>query len=738
MSRTWDSFSLQTLVRERIDGWEAGKKPDAACVLEQHPELRGAKSLVMHLILAEYELGKEAGEAPAVDALCDRFPDYRQSIVKLLEVHATLDRRPPTAEGRDRVRWPVAGDEFLGYTLVEPLGVGGLARVFLAREKAVGNRFVVVKISPFGNREAHTLGKLSHPSIVPIHSVGHDEDENWTVICMPFLGVATGVDLLDRAFPQTGGKRNGQLIERVAWETIPLEDAACPDLPEPKTVTSTYSEAVAHLGLQLAEALVAAHAAGIVHRDIKPSNVLLAWSGRAMLLDFNLSTETGTKAAGLGGTLPYMAPELVADLQRGDVAAARRFCPAGDIYSLGVVLYELLTGQLPAKPENAERLSPNAYQPWLDAKRQPLAPLSKADSSIDTRLPAIVNKCLAFEVAERYSSAAELVAALQSYLSRGAQLGRLLKRRRREVLLAAVGLLLGGTGIATYIGTRPTELEVAYQRGLSLYDEGKYGEAEEMFTRCLELQSGWPPALFARAQSLRKLGKWREAREDFKGIENVDKGWANAFAGFCNMRIPDNDAAFHDYRKAQDAGLRDIDFLLNFARTQKKRGWHSDAAKLFSEVLAIDPNNKGAIRDRAVANLMVVKNSREKIPSAEAFEDALRYRTLETSYEGSHLAASVFGEAARKDARYHDDAILFLTESISKGLPSESLATLTIELKRLLPFIDASVLQNARSVPQFEDRRQERTPIHELADSPRLDAFLLKNATKPPLLAQRQ
>jgi hypothetical protein len=113
------------------------------------------------------------------------------------------------------------GEEFLGYELVEPLGRGGLARVYLAREVKLGGRLVVVKISRHGSQEAATLGKLSHPSVVPIYSVKHDVAGEWTVICMPLVGVATGIDLLDAAFA-AGAKRDGALVERVAVETRPL------------------------------------------------------------------------------------------------------------------------------------------------------------------------------------------------------------------------------------------------------------------------------------------------------------------------------------------------------------------------------------------------------------------------------------------------------------------------------------------------------------------------------------
>src|SRR6267142_1508550 len=129
MSCSTDSLSLKALVREQIDDWRSGGEPDAAGVLAEHPELRGAKSLVMDLVLAEFNLRTAAGDSIAKSTFCDRFPAYRQSIVKMLEVQEFLDQCPQFAVDDDKTRWPVPGDEFLGYEIVEPLGCGGLARV---------------------------------------------------------------------------------------------------------------------------------------------------------------------------------------------------------------------------------------------------------------------------------------------------------------------------------------------------------------------------------------------------------------------------------------------------------------------------------------------------------------------------------------------------------------------------------------------------------------------------------
>jgi len=195
------------------------------------------------------------------------------------------------------------------------------------------------------------------------------------VICMPLLGAATALDLLD-AFKSDSPPMDGEVVFRVsqkAGETLPVDPAAREVTDsEARTWQGPYDQAVARFGLFVAEALAQAHALGILHRDIKPSNLLLAWSGRPMLLDFNLATDEDVASQRIGGTPAYMAPELLAGLVvDGAAAGARQFDPRCDIYSLGVVLFELLTGRLPARPDNAEQLPPDAYQAWLKCKHSP-------------------------------------------------------------------------------------------------------------------------------------------------------------------------------------------------------------------------------------------------------------------------------------------------------------------------------------------------------------------------------
>jgi serine/threonine protein kinase len=730
MIDTHEPNDLQALVRDKIDAWHAGQTPDASGLLAEYPQLRNAKSLVLDLALAEYSLRTAAGDDIAKSDFCDRFPAYRQSIAKLLEVQEFLDQCPQFAVD-DATRWPLPGEDFLGFEIIEPLGRGGMARVFLARQPELGNRQVVIKVSRFASREAHTLGKLSHPSIMPVFSVERDEAADWTAICMPLLGAATAVDLLDAAFAN-GATRDAALVHRIANSTRPLVVVSVA-VNEEFDWKLTYPQAIARLGLQLVDALSAAHAVGILHRDIKPSNVLLAWSGRPILLDFNLSSDMAELVPGVGGTLAYMAPELIASVLTDKGYAARQFDPRYDIYSLGVVLYELLTNRLPAKPADAERLPLDAYEPWLECKRQtPVAISAEAETNVDdAKLQRIVLKCLSFDPAGRFADAEELATALRDYLGSITQPATVVqplpsqsapRRERRAVLAAGIGLLGIGLGFAAYYTTRRAPLELIYQQAIDEYNDGKYENAVATFTKCLEQKPGWPDALFGRGQSFRKLQKWHEARTDYTALKATNPAWAYALAGYCDIRLKDDAAALSDLSTAHANGQQDVAFLFNLARTQSFRQRYRESERTYSEILSIEPTNLVAIRNRAVVGLLSVANQKDRMPSPECLWDAEQYnRQAPETFEGALVAAAVFGEAARKDANYQARALNFLTDAIKKGLPLEAVSTYSPQLKPLLSLVDSGVIANAVRNSTY---RVNFYPVQEHSESPNWERFL--------------
>jgi DNA-directed RNA polymerase specialized sigma24 family protein len=240
--------------------------------------------------------------------------------------------------------WPVPGEVFLGFELVRELGRGGFSRVFLAREPALGRRWVAVNVSQLGDTEAAILGRVPHPNIVPVHSADVDEGSGLAAVCMPYLGRATLADVCARVAGRTTLPRRARFLLDAVQEAAPPGGEEEPAPPDPALRRGDYAAGVLHLGAQVAEALAFIHGRGIYHRDLKPSNVLLTPGGRPMLLDFNLSFDERRGGGWLGGTLPYMPPEeLRAITAPGGAAIDAR----SDLYALGVILYQLLAGRHP-------------------------------------------------------------------------------------------------------------------------------------------------------------------------------------------------------------------------------------------------------------------------------------------------------------------------------------------------------------------------------------------------------
>jgi serine/threonine protein kinase len=254
------------------------------------------------------------------------------------------------------------------YDVVRPLGSGGMGEVYLARDRVLG-RDVALKVlrkqytgdAEFAERfkrEAMSAASLSHPNIIQVYDRGETE-EGASYIAMEYVP-------------------GGTLKERISREG-PLEAADA-----------------AGIGAQVAEALGAAHDRGMVHRDIKPQNVLLAARGGAKVVDFGIaragSSATISRTGSVMGTAGYMSPEQ---------ALGKPATPKSDLYSLGVVLYEALTGELPYTADNPIAVS-------MKHVNEPLRPPIELNPRIPKGMNALVTKLLAKDPEDRYADAEEL------------------------------------------------------------------------------------------------------------------------------------------------------------------------------------------------------------------------------------------------------------------------------------------------------------------------------------------
>ena len=261
------------------------------------------------------------------------------------------------------------------YKITERIGMGGMAEVFKAIDSTLG-RTVALKImlpqyasdKTFAARfrqEAQAAANLSSPYIVNIYDWGQDHDSYYIV-----MEHVRGTDL------------KSALEERGA----------------------IHQRKVAEIGAQICQGLSVAHSYGIIHRDIKSANIMVQTDGNIKVMDFGIAqaSDTGmTKDSSVLGTAHYVSPEQ---------AQGKKLTPASDLYSLGIVLYEAVTGQLPFN-------GPDAVSVALKQVNDLPTPVHVLKPDIDPDLEAIIARALSKDVEGRYQTAAEMKNDLEAYLA---------------------------------------------------------------------------------------------------------------------------------------------------------------------------------------------------------------------------------------------------------------------------------------------------------------------------------
>ncbi|MFO0867334.1 MAG: serine/threonine-protein kinase [Pirellulales bacterium] len=440
---------LVELLRVALElDWTRGHKPRIEEYLALFPEVATSPPALKLLAFEEYRLRSQAGERLTPSDYQTRFSLPQLSWPTLLpseERWQSFARSSPVAAAQLELATrslPDIGDEFAEFELLSELGRGAFARVFLARQKSLAGRLVALKITAGTTGEPQHLARLQHGNIVPVfsaHAVGP-----LTGLCMPYLGNTTLADVIRSVWrthrPLTGSARrdsprSGKSIvstlhaRRSLISTVPGSPSPTFTAPAPTPTTrlldqleaGSYADAIARLLARVADGLAHAHDRGIIHHDIKPANILLADDGEPLILDFNLASHSAPESAGLaivGGTLPYMAPEQLRNLllpPSTTPTPAHPCDPRSDLFSLGVVLYELLTGSTP-HPVNGgtmEAITRELLAAWNSPRPAPLA----THPTVTPALAAITAKCLALEPAARYQSARELAEDLRRQLA---------------------------------------------------------------------------------------------------------------------------------------------------------------------------------------------------------------------------------------------------------------------------------------------------------------------------------
>jgi serine/threonine protein kinase len=429
-----DLALVNRLSREMAERWQRGEQPGAEEFLDRCPELWHHPRAALRLLYEEICLRQEHGQADAARHLRDRFPQWRSELAMLLDCHHLLVppgmRRPSLTPGQ------TVGD----FELLAELGQGGHGSVFLARQRSLADRPIVVKFTPCAGREHITLARLQHTHIVPLYAVNEDPDQDLRMLCMPYLGGAALAHLLEQLRARPPAQRSGQDV----LEALDRVQARLPlAVPVHGTVRRWlagvgYETAICWMGACLAEALQYAHDRGLVHLDLSAANVLVAADGQPMLLDFHLARAPLHPGAPgpdwLGGTPGYMPPEQAQalDALRNGQPIPAALDARADIFALGVVISEALGGPLPG------------------AGRPPV-PLHRLHPHVSVGLSDVLARCQAPAPERRYRSAGDLADDLRRHLAgrplRGVANRSLRERwrkwyRRHPYALTVLGALL--------------------------------------------------------------------------------------------------------------------------------------------------------------------------------------------------------------------------------------------------------------------------------------------------------
>ncbi len=390
--RIADLDSLCAEIRQRI---RLGARRVTDDLLATFPQIADNEEAVLTLLFTEFDSLRQRQDGQDWSEWIASYPRWQQRLERVRQVDELLNDSTDAVAGRSsrgtesellgksQLRPQGAPDPTFdltsieGYELREVVGHGGMGIVYRARHIAL-DREVAIKVlrqridseteRESAMQEARLVARLRHPSIVQIHDVGVSDGH---------------VYLVFEYLP------NGTLSEWIAQRAGP--------------VTASDEQYIVHVMMRLAEALHYAHSRGVVHRDLKPANVLLDADGCPRITDFGLGSRINSSAMGdssptLRGTPCYIAPEQI-----GGPSEAR--ATAADIYGLGTILYEMLTGQAPF---SGDSLVDVIRQVRSGELRRP----TTFGGTVSADLEAVCLKCMDVDPANRYASGLALLADL--------------------------------------------------------------------------------------------------------------------------------------------------------------------------------------------------------------------------------------------------------------------------------------------------------------------------------------
>jgi serine/threonine protein kinase len=663
------------ILRQR---WHAGEAPDLVQALNDHPELHDHRSILMDLAYEAFRLGQKAGDSITAQEYSRQFPAMERTLGLYIAMMSLAGSEGFLTSAPSEEQWPHIGEAFLGFDILSELGRGAFGRVYQASERLLGHRQVALKVAWQGVHEAAILGRLRHANIVPILSVHESQHTGLTGFCMPLLGQATLSAVIDRLFREGRIPRNASEI-LLAVQSLNRGM----DLPEPQEPihriirNGTYVEGCVLMIGQLAEALVHAHTRGIYHRDLKPSNILISQEARPLLLDFNLSFDDSIPVImRAGGTLPYMAPEVVAQLHDDErETAVRHYDPRSDLFSLGVIFYEFLTGRLPfGAPPDTSSLK-DAISIMRERHHVKPPNIETLNPDVDRRLAAILKRLLAFDPEQRMPDAQVLAASLRKELTFLPRTFRRLRRRRRAVCALLALLVFLAVAVASWLSLRPSYAERLRRSGIEAYAAKEYRHAIDDLTQSLQAEPSSADARLFRGLAFKNVGDFTAAIADFddQSITHFIPRIV-AVRAYCFSQAGQHSLAAIDYQEYLKHDEASPAIWNNYGFTCLKLGEYEEAERALLRAVHIDASLQAPHFNLVCLQVFRGPNM-SQVPS-EAFGHAeLAVKIGPESGELDRFIAELYAITSAYDPGRVKPAIRYVERAIERGVSPNYFAT---------------------------------------------------------------
>ena len=393
---------------------EAGRVPPLEDYLAPFPDLLSDDDVPVDLVMEEIQLRRELGEEPTRQEYRDRFPGFDSTIAHLLrgaEATAAVGkiRKPPELK---------LGSEVDDFTIVQKLGEGAFAQVFLARQNSM-HRLVALKVSMGTGDEPQALAQFDHPNIVRVFDQRSVDDPPVHLLYMQYHPGGTLAEVVATVRATPHEQLAGALLLETVDRSLLRAAQVVPDRSSVRRWIETvpWPMVVAWIGVQIAHALQEAHELGMLHRDVKPANVLLTAEGIPKLADFNVSFAGAAGRAGaaatFGGSIGYMAPEHLRAINPGSIEPTTQVGRHADLYSLAILLWELWQGHRPFATDSEVNSWSDAIAQQLANRREPLEEPSRRGTASERVLESTLRSALQYDVDARPSQAAAMAGRLK-------------------------------------------------------------------------------------------------------------------------------------------------------------------------------------------------------------------------------------------------------------------------------------------------------------------------------------